>query len=120
MLTDPKYGDRQPQSDFFKARFGAEGELDWLEVRALASIGAGLLTRHRGDPKAIEKLGRLAVSFDTVYHNETAKMLAVLMEDAAGEPFDLTEQDWANLAKLAGYKPEEWARLLAESRGLAK
>lgn len=108
--------ERQPNSDFFKARFGADGELDWLEIRALASIGAGLLTRHRGDPKAIEKLGRLAVSFDTVCHNETAKMLAILMEDAAGGPFDLTEQDWADLAKLAGYKPEVWEQLLAESR----
>ena len=35
-----------------------------MEIRALASIGAGLLMRHLGDPKAINKLARLAVSFD--------------------------------------------------------
>jgi hypothetical protein len=120
MLTDPQPDERQPQSEFFKARFGAEGELDWLEIRALASIGAGLLLRHLGDPKAIQKLARLARPFDDRYHNATAKAMATLVEDAAGGPFDLTEQDWADLAKLAGYKQEEWERLLAESKGLAK
>lgn len=121
MLTDPPPDiERKPLSEFFKARFGAEGELDWLEIRALASIGAGLLLRHMGDPKAIQKLARLAVTFDGLYHNATAKAMATLVEDAAGGPFDLTEQDWADLAKLAGYKPEEWERLLAESKGLAK
>jgi hypothetical protein len=50
----------------------------------------------------------------------TAKAMSNLLEDAAGGPFDLTEQDWADLAQLAGYKPEEWERLLAESKRLAK
>lgn len=120
MLTDPPPDERKTLSEFFSARFGAEGELNWLEIRALASIGAGLLTRHLGDPKAIEKLARLARPFDDLYHNATAKAMTNLVEDAAGGPFDLTEQDWADLAKLADYKPEEWERLLAESKGLEK
>ena len=66
----------------------------------------GLLTRHLGDPKAIQKLARLARPFDGLYHNATAKAMSNLLEDAAAGPFDLTEQDWADLAKLAGYKPE--------------
>ena len=121
MLTDPPTDiERKPLSEFFTARFGAEGELNWVEIRALASIGAGLLVRHLGDPKAIKKLARLAVPFDGCYHNATAKAMSALVEDAAGGPFDLTEQDWADLAKLAGYKPQEWERLLAKSKGLAK
>ncbi|MDP2770545.1 MAG: hypothetical protein Q8O81_12020 [Giesbergeria sp.] len=120
MLTDPQPDERQPQSEFFKARLCEKDELDWLEIRALAGIGAGLLLRHLGDPKALEKLARLAVPIDGLYQNATAKAGAMLIEDAAGGPFDLTEQDWADLAKLACYKPEEWERLLAESKGLAK
>ena len=118
MLTDsPPDIQRKPLSEFFSARFGAEGELNWLEIRSLASIGAGLLLRHLGDPKAIKKLARLAVPFDGCYSKATAKAMATLVEDAAGGPFDLTEQDWVDLAQLAGYKPEVWERLLAESNG---
>lgn len=116
MLSDPPDTERRAQSDFFKARYAEKGELNWLEIRALASIGAGLLLRHLGDPKAIKKLARLAVPFDGRYHNATAKAMSNLVEDAAGGPFDLTEQDWADLAQLAGYKPEVWEKLLAESK----
>ena len=98
--------ERPPQSEFFTARLTDRGELPWPEIRALASIGAGLLLRHLGDPKAINKLGRLAVPFDAPYHNATAKAMAMLLEDAAGGPYDPTEQDWADLAALAGYKGE--------------
>lgn len=112
--------ERKPQSEFFTARLIDQGELPWVEIRALASIGAGLLMRHLGDRKAIDKLARLAVSFDSVHHNMTAKAMSNLLDDAAGGPYDPTEQDWADLAQLAGYKPEEWERLLAESRGLGK
>ena len=117
MLTDPPPNTkRQPQSEFFTSRLTEQGELPWPEIRALASIGAGLLMRHLGDPKAIKKLGRLAVLFDSVHHNMTAKYMATLLEDAAGGPYDPTEQDWADLAQLVGYKPEVWEKLLAESR----
>jgi hypothetical protein len=108
MLTDPQPDDRQPQSDFFKAHFGADGELDWLEIRALASIGAGLLMRHLGDRKAIDKVARLAVSFDGFRHNETAKAMATLLEDAAGGPYDPTEQDWEDLLTRAGISLDEY------------
>lgn len=103
MLPDDP--ERKPQSEFFTARITGHGELDWLEIRAMASIGAGLLMRHLGDRKAIDKLALLAVSFDGFRHN-----------DAASGPYDPTEQDWADLAQLAGYKPEVWEQLLAESR----
>lgn len=95
---------RQPQSEFFTARLNDQSELPWPEIRALASIGAGLLMRHLGDPKAINKLGRLAVSFDSVHHNMTAKARTVLLDDAGGGPYDLSEQDWSDLAALAGCK----------------
>ncbi len=45
-----------PQSEFFTARLTDRGELPWFEIRALASIGAGLLMRHLGDRAAIDKL----------------------------------------------------------------
>jgi hypothetical protein len=121
MLIDPPPDiERKPQSEFFTARIIDQGELSWIEIRALASIGAGLLMRHLGDRKAIDKLARLAVSFDSVHHNMTAKAMSNLLDDAAGGPYDPTEQDWADLAQLAGYKPEVWEQLLAESKGLAK
>lgn len=104
----------KPVSDFFSGSIVDSGELSWMEIRALASIGAGLLKRHVGDAKAIEKLGRLAVPFDSVRHNETAKALALLLEEAAGRSFEPTDQDWADLAELAGYKPEIWEKLLAD------
>ena len=62
--------------------------------------------RHLGDPKAINKLARLAVPFDGFRHNETAKAMAMLLEDAAGGPYNPTEQDWIDLAALAGIKFE--------------
>lgn len=87
MAIDPPPDiERKPQSEFFTARTTDHGELSWMEIRALASIGAGLLMRHLGDPKAINKLARLAVSFDDFRHNETAKAMTILLEDAAGGP----------------------------------
>ncbi len=96
--------ERKPQSEFFTTRIIDRGELSWFEIRALASIGAGLLMRHLGDSKVINKLARLAVSFDSYRHNETAKAMALLLDDAAGEPCDPTEQDWIDMAALAGYQ----------------
>lgn len=97
---------RKPQSEFFTARLIDNDELPWVEIRALASIGAGLLMRHLGDPKAINKLARLAVPFDGHYTNATAKAMAMLLEDAAGGPYGPTEQDWADLAALGGFRQE--------------
>jgi hypothetical protein len=119
-IDPPLETERKPQSEFFTARINDHGELSWMEIRALASIGAGLLMRHLGDRKAIDKLARLAVSFDDFRHNETAKAMSNLLDDAAGGPYNPTEKDWADLAQLAGYKPDEWERLLATSKGLAK
>ncbi len=84
------------------------GELPWFEIRALASIGAGLLTRHMGDPKAINKLARLSQPFDDYRHNETAKAMVTLLEDAAGGSYDPTEQDWEDLLTRAGISLEDY------------
>lgn len=65
-------------------------ELPHFEIRALAMIGAGLLTRHRGDEKAIRKLGDLARKFDGYRENETVKALAQLLDEAA-DPHDLDD-----------------------------
>jgi len=110
----------KPLSDFFLRRMVDSSELPWDEIRAPASIGAGSITRHIGDAKAIEELGRLAVPFDSFRHNETANAMAMILEDAAGGPFEPTDQDWADLAELAGYKPEIWERLLADRDGSEK
>ena len=107
-IDPPPNAERKPQSDFFTARITDHGELSWLEIRALASIGAGLLMRHLGDPKAINKLARLAVSFDGFRHNETAKAMATLLEDAAGGPYDPTEQDWEDLLTRAGISLDDY------------
>lgn len=111
----------KPLSEFFARRIANTGELPWFEVRALASIGAGLLMRHQGDPKAIKKLERLAVPLDGFRRNESAKAMSVLLQDAAGGPYDdLTDQDWVDLADLAGYKPEDMARLMEERESTPK
>ena len=65
--------ERKAQSEFFTSRLTEHGELPWLEIRALGCIGAGLLRRHLGEPKAIHKLARLAVPFDGFRYNETLK-----------------------------------------------
>ena len=49
-------------------------------------LGAGLLKKHRGDPKAIGKLAGLAVPIDGYRYNLTIKTLASLSEEAAGSP----------------------------------
>jgi len=46
-------------------------------------IGAGLLKRHKGDPKAINKLSGLAVAIDGYHYNITLKMLSKMCEEAA-------------------------------------
>lgn len=60
--------------------------------------------RHLDEPKAINKLARLALPFDGYRHNLTAKAMVMLLENAAGGPYDPTEQDWQDLAALAEYK----------------
>lgn len=103
MLIDPPpYPERKPLSEFFTARIIEHGELPWFEIRMLASIGTGLLMRHQSDPKAINKLARLSQPFDDFRHNETAKAMVTLLEDAVGGPYEPTEQDWVDLATRAG------------------
>ncbi len=109
MLIEPPIDpERKPLSKFFTARIFEQGELPWFEIRALASIGAGLLMRHQGDPKAINKLARLSQPFDDFRHNETAKAMATLLEDAAGGPYDPTEQDFLDLAARAGINLDDY------------
>lgn len=86
-----------PRSEFSHLRF-TNDELPHMEIRALASIGAGLLERHRGDAKAARKLARLATTFDNYRKNETAKALNVLCEEAAGQDYDDTGEILAELA----------------------
>lgn len=109
MLIDPPPDpQRKPLSKFFTARMIEHGELPWFEIRALASIGAGLLMRHQGDPKAINKLARLSQPFDDYRHNETAKAMVTLLEDAAGGSYDPTEQDWEDLLTRAGISLDDY------------
>lgn len=61
-------------------------KLPHFEMRALAMLGAGLLKRHKGDPKAISKLEGLAVPIDGYRYNLTLKTLASMCEEAAGSP----------------------------------
>ena len=51
-INPPPDTERKPQSEFFAARITDHGELSWMEIRPLASIGAGLLMRHLGDALA--------------------------------------------------------------------
>jgi len=46
--------------------------------------GAGLLKKHRGDPKAMNKLEGLAVPIDGHHYNLAVKTVASLCEEAAG------------------------------------
>jgi|GEM_PF-1207109 len=62
-VDPPAETERQPESEFFTSRLIDHGELPWFEIRALASIGAGLLMRHLGDSKAINKLARLRAAY---------------------------------------------------------
>lgn len=61
-------------------------ELPHFEIRALAMIGAGLLKRHKGDPKAVNKLSGLAVAIDGCHYNIALKILSKMCEEAAGSP----------------------------------
>ena len=72
-------------------------ELPYFEMRALAMLGAGLLKKHRGDPKAVSKLEGLAVPIDGYRYNLTLKTLASLCEEAAGPPLD---DDVADLLEI--------------------
>lgn len=87
----------EQRSEFSRLRF-TNDELQHMEIRALASIGAGLLERHRGDAKAVRKLARLATTFDNYRSNETAKALSMLCEEAAGPGYDDTDEILAELA----------------------
>lgn len=64
----------------------SSAELPHFEIRALAMIGAGLVKRHQGDPKAINKLSGLAVLIDGYRQNLTVKTLFALCKEAAGCP----------------------------------
>lgn len=61
-------------------------ELPYEEVCALAMIGAGLIKKHRGDPKAINKLLALAVPIDGLHYNYMVKTLSGLCEEACEKP----------------------------------
>nr|WP_315430378.1 hypothetical protein [uncultured Albidiferax sp.] len=84
----------RPVTDFFKPRTSrGHAELDHMEMRALAGIGAGLLMRHQGDPAAISKLCRLAVPIDSAHVNWSAKILGMLREDAEHGPYVHSHQE---------------------------
>ena len=51
-INPPPDTERKPQSEFFAARLTDHGELSLMEIRPLASIGAGLLIRQLGDALA--------------------------------------------------------------------
>lgn len=107
LIGDYEDGQKPPRSDFSRLRF-TNDQLPHMEIRALASIGAGLLERHRGDAKAVRKLARLATTFDNYRSNETAKALSMLCEEAAGPGYDDTDEVLAELARrhaLRGNRP---------------
>lgn len=83
-----------PVTDFFKPRPSrGRAELNHMEMRALAGIGAGLLMQHQGDPAAIRELCRLAVPIDSAHSNWSAKILGMLREDAEHGPYVNTHQE---------------------------
>ena len=51
-INPPLETERKPRSEFFAARITDHGELSWMEIRPLASIGAGLFIRQLGDALA--------------------------------------------------------------------
>lgn len=75
-------------------------ELPHFEMRALAMIGAGLLKKHRGDPKAIKKLSSLAVAIDGTAYNLTLKTLAALCEEVAGSPLYDEAADFLEIQQI--------------------
>lgn len=87
----------EQRSAFSRLRF-TNDELPHMEIRALASIGAGLLERNRGKVKAVRKLALLATTFDNYRKNETAKALNVLCEEIAGPGYDDTAEILTELA----------------------
>lgn len=102
-----------------KPRFAFNGELPhqelpYMEIRALAMIGAGLLKKHRGDPKAIEKLRNLAVAIDGWRYNLTAKTLGDLCEETAGQPLYDEEAEMAELERTLKERREDSKRWMEE------
>jgi len=68
-------------------QFARKGRLPHIEVRALASIGAGLLKKHRGNAQEINKLLAMAVAIDRHDYDQTVKTLTDLCNEAiAPEP----------------------------------
>lgn len=61
---------------------GTSERLSYIEVRALACIGAGLLKKHRGNAKEIGNLLAMAVAIDRHDYNQTVKTLTDLCNEA--------------------------------------
>jgi len=79
---------------------GTSEGLSLIEVRTLASFGAGLLKKHRGNAKEISKLLAAAAAIDD--HDQTFKVLTDLCNEAARlEPiYDDTEYHAMLVASL--------------------
>ncbi|HWW06354.1 hypothetical protein [Collimonas sp.] len=61
---------------------GTSERLSHIEVRALASIGAGLLKKYRGNAQEISKLLGAAVAIDRHDYDQTVKKLTDLCNEA--------------------------------------
>jgi len=72
---------------------GTSERLSHIEVRALASIGAGLLKKHRGNAPEISQLLEMAVAIDHHDYDQIVKTLTDLCDEASTpEPiYDDTE-----------------------------